>query len=200
MTADETTTPERIRSAVTDRYSRIGVSPAEETAIPTGRAWALRLGYPAALLDALPEDAIESFTGIGTPVLDADLIGGESVLDLGCGAGMDVLLAAQQVGPSGKVYGVDRAPGMALRARRVVNAAGRGNVVILESGAEQVPLPNGAVDVALCNGLFNLVPDKTAIAEELVRVLRPGGRIVGAEIVLTDGRPPGELDEEAWFR
>lgn len=200
MKSDEEIAPARIRSAVADRYSRIGTAPGLETTIPTGREWALHLGYPSDILDAVPNEVVESFTGIGAPVLSADLVTGEAVLDLGCGAGMDVLLAAQQVGPAGAVYGIDLAPGMVQRAAKAVAASEHENAVILESTAENLPLSDHSVDVALVNGLFNLAPDKPAVAHELARVIRPGGRIVGAEIVITDDRSPGELDEDSWFR
>lgn len=200
MQKDWQTTPERIRSAVAERYSHIGAEPARESSIPTGRGWALRLGYRAEMLDGVPAAALDAFTGIGAPLLDAHLAEGERVLDLGCGAGMDSLLAAQQVGATGSVYGVDMAPGMIETARRAVTEAGASTVTIVQSKAECLPLPDHSFDVALVNGLFNLAPQKPAVARELARMIRPGGRLVGAEIVITDNRPPGELDEEAWFR
>lgn len=199
MQRGEQTTPERIRSAVAERYSLIGSAPSDEETIPSGRAWALRLGYSAELLDRVPAPALQAFTGIGTPLLEADLVAGEQVLDLGCGAGMDSLLAAQLVGPDGFVYGVDLAPGMVTAARRAVAAAGLQNIDICEGAAEHIPLPNSSIDVALVNGLFNLAPEKSTVASELARVVRPGGRLVGAEIVITDDRSAGALDEEAWF-
>jgi arsenite methyltransferase len=199
-TSDRDATAERIRSAVAARYSMIGANPALEDAIPRGRAWAERLGYPPSMLSDIPPVAVDSFTGINTPLLSADVQAGEHVLDLGCGAGLDSLLAAKAVGPSGHVYGVDHAPGMVANARQAVDEAGAKNVTILEALAEAIPLPDQAVDVAMVNGLFNLAPDKAAVAAELHRVLRPDGRLVGAEIVITNDRPPDQLDLEAWFR
>ena len=150
-------------------------------------------------LDRVPAPALQAFTGIGTPLLEADLVAGEEVLDLGCGAGMDSLLAARLVGPDGFVYGVDLAPGMAAAARCAVAAAGLQNIDIRHGAAEHLPLPSSSIDVALVNGLFNLAPEKSAVALELARVVRLGGRLVGAEIVITDDRSEGALDEEAWF-
>lgn len=196
----DTDVMEDIRAAVADRYSLIGQTPGHEQAIPAGRSWAEVLGYPAALLDAVPDVAIRSFTGIGTPILQADPAPGEVVLDLGCGAGLDAILAARSVGPDARVYGVDMAPGMLARAREAVAEAGLTNVTILEGTAEELPLPDNSLDVAVVNGLFNLAPDKAAVARNLARVLRPGGRLVGAEIVITDDRPPNSLDLESWFR
>jgi ubiquinone/menaquinone biosynthesis C-methylase UbiE len=148
----------------------------------------------------VPPVALNSFTGIGAPVLFAGLSPGEGVLDLGCGAGLDSTLMARMVAPHGHVYGVDIAPGMIATARTAVAEAGLDNVTIIESAAENLPLPDQSIDIAVVNGLFNLAPDKGAVASELRRVLRPGGRMVGAEIVITDNRPPAQPDLEAWFR
>ena len=196
----QATAAEQIRSAVADRYSRIGETPSAEDGIPRGRPWAEQLGYPASLLDSVPPAALASFTGIGAPLLHADLAAREEVLDLGCGAGLDTILAARQVGPEGRVWGIDLAPGMIAAARRAVAEAEVQNVTLLEAPAEHIPLPQQSVDVALVNGLFNLAPGKDAVAMEVARVLRAGGRLLGAEIVLTDDRPPAELDLEGWFR
>jgi arsenite methyltransferase len=189
-----------IRGAVAERYSTIGSNPFGEDAIPVGRAWAERLGYPVEMLDSAPAVAVASFTGIGAPVLYADLVPGERILDVGCGAGLDMILMARKVAPDGYVYGIDLAPGMVAAARQAVAKAGLENATIKEASAEAIPLPDAAVDVAVVNGLFNLAPDKGAVVSELRRVLRPGGRLVGAEIAITDDRAPGDFDPESWFR
>jgi arsenite methyltransferase len=200
LSNEQTFPKDTIRSAVADRYSAIGTAPSTEDAIPAGRLWAERLGYPPELLDTVPARALASFTGIGTPVLLAGLSPGERVLDLGCGAGLDAILSARLVAPHGHVDGVDLAPGMIAAARAAVAEAVLDSVTITEAAAESLPLASGSVDVAVVNGLFNLAPDKAAVAAELHRVLRPDGRLVGAEIVITDDRPPEQLDLEAWFR
>lgn len=189
-----------IQMAVARRYSAIGQHPEEESSIPSGCAWALALGYPPALLDGLPLPALEAFTGIGTPVLNAGLRAGERVLDLGCGGGLDTILAGRMVGPAGRVYGVDLAAGMVARARESVTAERLANIEIHEAAVHDLPLADGAVDAVIANGLFNLVPNKAAVAAEVTRVTRPGGRLIGAEIVITDGRSPGVPDLESWFR
>ena len=189
-----------IRSAVAERYSAIGIAPSAEKTIPAGRAWAERIGYPPDLLDTVPAHALASFTGIDTPCLLAALSPGEWVLDLGCGAGLDSILMARLVAPQGHVYGVDLAPGMIAAAQTALEEARVNNVTIAQAAAEDLPLQSGSIDVAVVNGLFNLVPEKAAVARELRRVLRAGGRLVGAEIVITDDRPPGKLDLEDWFR
>jgi len=198
--SDGDATAERIRSAVAARYSTIGENPTIEDGIPRGRAWSEQLGYPPSLLTAIPPTAVDAFTGIGAPLLAAQLKGGEQVLDLGCGAGMDALLAAQQVGNSGHVYAVDLAVGMVEAARRAVLVDHAQNVSVMHAPAEALPLEDDSVDVVIVNGPFNLTPDKDAVARELIRVLRPGGRFVGAEIVVIDDQPPPALDLEAWFR
>jgi SAM-dependent methyltransferase len=189
-----------IRTAVAARYSAVGRDPAAETVIPVGREWAERLGYPASLLDAVPAIAVSAFTGIGAPAFVAGLTAGERVLDLGCGGGLDTVIMARQVAPEGQVHGIDLAPAMLATARQAVAQAGLKNVTLREAAAESLPLPDSSIDVAVVNGLFNLVPDKAAVAAELTRVLRPNSRLVGAEIVITDAREPQAFDAESWFR
>lgn len=189
-----------MRKAVADRYSAIGASPATEETIPAGRGWAERLGYPPEVLETVPATALASFTGIGAPLFAAHVAPGEHVLDLGCGAGLDSILMAQRVGPRGHVYGVDLAPGMVATATRAVADAGLQNVSIVQGAAEQLPLSDESIDVAVVNGLFDLTPDKHAVVSELARTVRSGGRLVGAEIVVTDDREPRDYDPEAWFR
>lgn len=200
MTPTNPSTAEDIQSAVASRYSAIGSDPLSETVIPVGRAWAERLGYPRALLDTIPDVAVSSFTGIGAPVLVAQLTAGEQVLDLGCGAGLDSIVMARQVTPGGQVYGVDLAPGMLATAGQAVAETQLHNVTLLTAAADRLPLPDAGIDVAVVNGLFNLAPDKNAVATEIARVVRPGGRLVGAEIVITDDREPQDFDAESWFR
>lgn len=193
-------TAEEIRSAVAERYSAVGNDPVAEATIPVGRAWAERIGYSPALLDSIPSLALSSFTGIGAPILSAGLLRGEQALDLGCGAGLDTIVMARRVTPKGHVYGIDLAPGMLAAAREAVAEAGLQNVTLQEAPAEDLPLPDASIDVAVVNGLFNLVPDKYAVVAEVARVVRPGGRIVGAEIVILDAREPQRFDPETWFR
>lgn len=191
---------EVIRASVAERYSAIGVNPSSEETIPAGRAWAERLGYPPAVLESVPATALAAFTGIGAPLFAAHPEPSECVLDLGCGAGLDSILMARRVAPGGHVYGVDLAPGMVAAALRAVADTGLENVSILQGAAEQLPLPDDSVDVAVVNGLFNLTPDKRAVISELARTIRSGGRLVGAEIVLTDDRELQDFDPESWFR
>jgi SAM-dependent methyltransferase len=192
-------TEDMIRSAVASRYSTIGSDPAAEGTIPSGRAWAVQLGYPSHVLDRTPDLSVESFTGIAAPVFDADLRPGDRVLDLGCGAGLDSIVAAHRIGPAGHVTAIDLAPGMVDAARRAVAAAGLSTVTVIQAPAESIPLSDASVDVALVNGLLNLTPDKSAVVHELARVLTPTGRVVGAEIVITDDRRLSPPTVESWF-
>jgi ubiquinone/menaquinone biosynthesis C-methylase UbiE len=165
-----------------------------------GRRFAESLGYPPALLAALPAVAVEAFSGVSNVSLFADLPGGVTVLDLGCGAGLDTLLAAQRVGPRGRVVGIDFSAAMLARASRGAAEAGAGNVVLCRADAERLPLADGAVDVALVNGIFNLNPARGAIFRELARVVREEGSVCAAELILrgpvSQRAAPGEA---AWF-
>ncbi len=146
-------------------------------------------------LRGLPEAAVRASLGSGNPLAVADLQAGESVLDLGCGAGIDVLLAARLVGPSGKAYGVDMTPEMLDLARTNATEAGATNVEFVEALMEDVPLTDGAVDVVVSNCVINLSTDKPAVFAELARLTRPGGRLAISDVVAEDALTPGERAE-----
>src|SRR5262249_33083620 len=154
--------------------SAIAEHPQENPPFPTGRALAEGLGYPSVLLDTLPAIAVEAFCGVSRTSLFADIPVGSAVLDLGCAAGLDTLIAARRAGPKGKVIGVDFSEAMLERAHRAVQEAGVTNVEICRADAENLPVENGRMDVALVNGLFNLNPARERIFCELARVVRPG--------------------------
>jgi arsenite methyltransferase len=179
-------TPETIRTAVAEIYGRVASEPAANLPFPVGRAFAESLGYPAPLLDGLPAQAVNAFAGISNPLSRADLHSGERVLDLGCGAGMDTIIAARQVGPAGHVYGLDLSANMLECARANADAASLDNVTFYLTPAEAMPLPDSSVDVAVVNGIFNLCPIKEQVMAEVCRVLRPGGRLLVSEIVIRD--------------
>ncbi|MBA2461426.1 MAG: methyltransferase domain-containing protein [Actinobacteria bacterium] len=151
---------------------------------PTGRAWATDLGYPEALLARVPEGSAESFAGVANPFALGALDPGERVLDLGCGAGLDSLVAAQMVGPEGSVTGVDMTPEMLSKARAGAAEMSVDNVSFVEGEAERLPFDDASFDVVISNGVIDLIPDKDAVFSELHRVLRPGGRIQVADVTI----------------
>jgi ubiquinone/menaquinone biosynthesis C-methylase UbiE len=153
--------------------------------------------YDAAELEQLPPGAIHLALGVGHPVRHAALRPGEVVLDLGCGAGIDTLLAALAVGPAGRAIGLDMTPEMVERARENARQLGLTNVEIREAYVEAIPLPDDSVDVVLSNGVLNLSTRKSRVIAEIARVLRPGGRLAIADLVLADRLPDEVLKHPA---
>ena len=151
---------------------------------PTGRAWAQELGYPEPELERIPDATVESFAGVANHWLLGRMEPGAVVLDLGCGAGTDLLIAAQMTGPTGRVIGVDMTAGMLERARASADEMGMDCVELHEALIESLPLEDASVDVVISNGVIDLVPDKDAVLNEIDRVLRPGGRLQLADVVI----------------
>ncbi len=187
------TTAEEIRAAVEQRFAQVARSPDREQKFPVGPASARKLGYDPQEIDALPPAVTESFCGVGNPLGLGEVRPGQTVLDLGSGAGLDSLLAARRVGPSGKVIGVDLCLEMVQKARRNASLLGLNNAEFLHAGFEKLPLRDGSVDVVISNGVFNLCPDKSGVLAEAFRVLRPGGRLQMADILLHDDVTPEEV-------
>jgi arsenite methyltransferase len=183
-----------IRAQVEQRFARLATDPASEKRFEIGRASAVGLGYEPADLAGLPPTAVDCFAGVGNPLSLAPLRAGMTVLDLGCGAGVDTLLAAQQVGPRGRVIGIDLAEAMVRRARAACTQAGLGTVDIRLCPAHQLDLDDESVDVVLSNGVINLCPDKEQVLREVHRVLKPGGRLQVADMSLVDGVNPELLE------
>jgi SAM-dependent methyltransferase len=175
---------DQIRDQIRERFGRIARLPASERVFSVGPSSAKKLGYDADELDALPSEVTESFSGVGDPLALGDLTAGQTVLDLGCGAGLDSILAARRVGPTGKVIGVDMTEAMLDKAQRNAAAVGISNIEWHLADAENLPVTNATIDVVITNGVFNLCPDKPRVLAELHRVLRPGGRLQMADILL----------------
>jgi len=194
-------TPEEIKSAVAERYGRVATSPGENFGFPVGRKFAESVGYDAALLAQLPPEMSDSFTGAGNPQPLVDAMAGETVLDLGSGAGLDLFLYSQKVGPRGRLFGLDLSESMLAKASRNLAALGVSNVEWLHAAADAIPLPDETVDLVTANGIFKLSPDKDAVMREVARVLKPGGRTIFAEIVLKSELPTEiRRDINDWFR
>jgi SAM-dependent methyltransferase len=175
----------RLRDEVASLYARVATEPSGPFHFHRGPQYAAeRLGYDASELDSLPSLATASFAGVGNPLLVDPLEPGETVLDVGCGGGMDLLLAARRVGARGRAIGIDMTPEMLERAGAAALAAGLSHVELHRGEAQSIPLPSEFADAVISNGVLNLTPDKHGAFTEIVRVLRPGGRLLLADIVV----------------
>jgi arsenite methyltransferase len=173
-----------LRHEIKKTYTDVSTDQQQEFVFPTGRAWAQDLGYPESELSRVPDATAASFAGVANPFALGELEQGRTVLDLGCGAGTDLLVAAQMVGSSGRAIGVDMTATMLHRARESAAEMGLANVELHESLIESLPIEDASVDVVISNGVIDLVPDKTAVFAEIDRVLRPGGRLQLADVVV----------------
>jgi SAM-dependent methyltransferase len=173
-----------LRSEIRKTYTEVSTDQDHEFIFPTGRAWARELDYPEPELSRVPDATVESFAGVANHWLLGRVDPGEVVLDLGCGAGTDLLIAAQMTGPSGRAIGVDMTTAMLERARASAAEMGLENVELHERLIETLPLPDASVDVVISNGVIDLIPNKAAVFDEVDRVLRPGGRLQIADVVI----------------
>jgi arsenite methyltransferase len=173
-----------LREEIRKTYTDVSTDQDQEFIFPTGRAWAQELGDPEPELARVPDPTVESFAGVANHWTLGRVEPGGVVLDLGCGAGTDLLIAAQMTGPTGRVIGVDMTAGMLERARASADEMGIDNVELHESLIESLPLEDASVDIVISNGVIDLVPDKDAVLDEIDRVLRPGGRLQLADVVI----------------
>jgi SAM-dependent methyltransferase len=182
--------PAVLRDEVKSKYRDVAINPAGEYHFHTGRALAKRLGYDSALVDPMPDAAVESFAGVANPFSVRSLQQGERVVDAGSGGGFDCFVAARQVGPQGHVVGVDMLPEMLEKSRKTAQSMGLKNVEFREGLLEEIPVEDGWADVVISNGVINLCADKKRVFSELWRVLRRGGRLQFGDIA--NGKPVPE--------
>lgn len=187
MNAELPVDPVALREEVKSKYREVASNPNGEHHFHTGRPLARRLGYDSALVDAMPDMAVESFAGVANPFALRALEPGEKVVDAGSGGGFDCFVAAHQVGPRGKVVGIDMLPEMLEKSRAAAKLMRLEQVEFREGVLEQIPVPDGWADVVISNGVINLCADKKEAFSELWRVLRPGGKLQFGDIA--NGKP-----------
>jgi SAM-dependent methyltransferase len=190
MSSDLAVDAEALREEVRKKYLEVATDPHGTFHFHTGRPLAARLGYDAAVVDALPDAAVESFAGVANPLLLRPLRKGERVVDVGSGAGFDCFVAAHRVGPSGRVVGVDMTEEMLSKACATAASIGFDHVEFRQGLAENLPVEDGWADAVISNGVINLCADKQTVLREIYRVLRPGGHLEFADIA--NGRPVPE--------
>jgi SAM-dependent methyltransferase len=173
-----------LREEIRKTYTDVSVEQHRDFIFPTGRSWAHELGYPEPELTRVPDATVESFAGVANHWTLGRIEPGEVVLDLGCGAGTDLLIAAQMTGAGGRAIGVDMTAAMLERARTSADEMGLTNVEVHQALIETLPLADASVDVVISNGVIDLVPDKDVVFAEIDRVLRPGGRLQLADVVI----------------
>jgi len=179
-----------LREEVKAKYRAVALDPHGSYHFHTGRPLARRLGYDEAILDELPDRAVEAFAGVGNPFSLGAVKPGERVVDLGSGGGFDCFIAARQVGPQGRVVGIDMTEEMLGRSRAAAAALQLRNVEFRRGAIEDMPIDDGWADVVISNGVINLCADKRRVFTEIMRVLKPGGRLQFADIAT--GKPVPE--------
>lgn len=191
---------DRLREGTKNAYSAAAEKPLDEHPFPVGVQFAESLGYSRELLSSLPAASTEAFSGVSNVSIFADIPTGSVVLDLGCGAGLDSFTAARRTGTSGRVVGIDFSHSMLFRAQKAAAETKTKNVEFYQADGESLPVRSESIDIALVNGIFNLNPKREAIFHELARVIRDGGKLYAAELILKASVPP-EIRENKndWF-
>jgi arsenite methyltransferase len=183
------TDKKKIEESIREKYGKVALSPKGLFRYPTGLEALKALGYDPDILQFLPQTVSASYCGVGNPFSLGPLGEGESVLDTGCGAGVDTIVAGVKVGSSGRAVGVDIVSEMLGKARENLAVSSLENVTFINSSAERLPFPDESFDVVISNGAFNLVVDKAQALGEAYRTLKPGGRLMIADQVLVGGQP-----------
>jgi SAM-dependent methyltransferase len=187
----------QLREAIQEEYAAVALEPQQGFHFHTGRRLAALLGYRDEWLRGIPEGTIESFAGTGNPFSVGELRSGEHVVDVGCGAGIDSLIAARKVAPGGEVIGVDMTPAMLEKAKASLAQTGLTNVEFRQGFGEALPIPDGWADAVISNGVLNLMPDKAAALGEMARVLKPSGRLQIGDILVQKEVPQAAKDDIA---
>ena len=195
MDAETRVDPGALREQIKDKYREVAVEPDKEFHFHTGRPAAARLGYDPAMVDPMPDAAVESFAGVANPFSLAQITAGEKIVDAGSGAGFESFIAAAKTGPSGAVIGIDMTAEMLAKSRTSAAAMGLSNVEFREGLLEDMPIEEGWADVVISNGVFNLCADKQQAFSEVFRILRPGGRLQFADIANGAPVPEGALND-----
>ena len=188
-----------ILKTVREKYSAVSREPAGKFSYPVGRESALGLGYAPEWLAQLPAEIVDRFVGVGNPFSIRKPRPGERVLDVGCGCGFDSFVASGLVGPEGRVVGLDLSPEMLAFAREALGTRPLPNIEFKDGSVEALPFEDGSFDLVISNGVLNLVPDKNAAFREIHRVLRPGGTLAAADLLVIESIPEEVLaDSDAW--
>ena len=192
----------QIRTGIQEKYAKVAAEGAGCCfEYPTGKEGMRLQGYPVDVIRDLPEEVLADFCGVGNPFSLGPLYPGDAVLDIGCGAGVDSLVAAQLVGPGGRVVGIDVTSAMLEQARAHLARLGWPQVSFQVADAEALPFPDNDFDAVISNGVFNLTLDKAKALQEAHRVLKPGGRLMLADMVLVAALPPDRQDQIAnWYQ
>ncbi len=190
---------QQIRDAIKNKYQDVSQSADGLFRYQTGKAGAAALGYDASILDGIPEGALSSFCGVGNPFSVESIAVGSHILDIGCGAGFDLLVASTIVGSGGRVRGVDLTEEMVSKARSFISEFAGSTISVEHISSESLPYDDRSFDHVISNGVFNLSPCKLTLFREVRRVLRPGGCLQFADIVLVREPPPGTTGSvEGW--
>jgi SAM-dependent methyltransferase len=188
-----------IQEAIKKKYRDVSLSSEGIFKYPSGRKGVLYLGYDPSIVKNMPDELIESFCGVGNPFISAKIREGETLLDTGCGAGFDLIMAGRLIGSTGYVYGIDLTPEMVEKARKNLKIAGILNSKIEHAGAEFIPFEDNKFDIVISNGVINLSPDKKKCFGEIYRVLKEGGRFHFADIILKEDLPEEvSSNPDAW--
>ena len=191
----------RIEESIRGKYAKVAKSPEGLFRYQTGLAGLRALNYDSKIIQTLPEAVAASYCGVGNPFTLGQIRVDDAVLDIGCGAGVDTIVAAMMVGLTGRAIGIDLVPEMLEKARENAKMMGLENVTFVETSAEKMPFQDVDFDVVISNGVFNLIPDKLSALAEVIRVLKPGGRFMIADQVLVGQLPQDKKARiKSWFR